>query len=653
MLGLQLSPVIDPWLLLLPLVGLALNRRRKKGGERDESLPETYHILVDASFDGVMVLSSEGHMKWADDNFLDLSGYSGDEILDQHFTSIIDPGDAEKVQQYLTQAVVEAQNFSVRAIDREGSVQVYQVSAIGSDSEDGTEIIIGVRDITEEESVRRRIAFAEKMDLLSRVMTSIGRDLGPIIETLGPLAEMGEDPEIEEMLCHLSDLEKRIELFPRRGIRDGTEISIPELLEQTAEEVRIAAGPHAVDLGFDIDPSPYPVFGDSGQLTEAIRNVITNAVQAAGDTRGEVTVSCSAHSVDRATPRRGYILPPGEYVHITIADTGPGMPIEILEHAFEPLFSTRPGSPLAGLGLAVTYTVVKNHRGYIDMESIVGEGTSVDIFLPRSRVRGRRVVEAAAEAPVEEPPVEEIAEAPIEGPAAAAAVEAASGEAWEAIPAIPEPPAAEADAGAAGAVEEAPEAAEPELKTEAAVEVAAAEIEVVTAAEAGAAAGIEAEEAAAVGSAAAEVEAEEAESEEEEEALNAGEIASLSGHETILIIEEDGEIRGRIEEILEQFGYSALPARNWVEGVDLFKRHGHIIDLVLLNVMVPEMVWVKTLMDLRRAAVDARIGLMGSGEASATMQRYLDMPGISMLAKPVTTAGLMRGVRSSLDAKSS
>jgi len=617
---------------LLPLAGLALGgRRRRRGNETDEKTQEAYHILVDSTFDGIMILSPEGHVTWTDANFLDLTGYAEDEILNQHFTSIIDPGDAEKVQQYLTQVTDEAQTFTVRAIDREGSVQVYQISAVGSEGEEALEIVAGVRDITEEESVRRRIAFTEKMDLLSRVMNTIGRDLGPIIATLSPLVEMGEDPQVEQMLRNLSDLEKRVELFPRRGIRDGAEIGLHDLLDEVVDEVRKERDFVDTELSLKIDDELYPVFGDAGQLTEALRNVLTNAFQAAGENQGEVTVRCNNHTVERAAPRKGYILPTGEYTHITIADTGSGMPAEILDHVFEPLFTTHPGGALAGLGLAVTYTVVKNHRGYIDIESSLGEGTRVDMFLPRSRISPARPEAAPAAA---EETAQKAAPAVTAEPAEAAA-EKDVGETADREPAVEVEPATEAEP--AVEVE-----AEAEVGMEAAGETATeaeqeAEVEPTVEAEVTA----ETEEAA---------ETEPVEEPEPEEELDQAEIATLSGHETILIIEEDGESRSQIEEILEHFGYSALPARNWVEGVDLFKRHGNIIDLVLLNVEVPEMVWVKTLMDLRRADTDARVGLIGSGEVSDTMKRYLDMPGISFLNKPVRTAGLMRGVRSSLDA---
>ncbi|MFC1499451.1 ATP-binding protein, partial [Candidatus Zixiibacteriota bacterium] len=622
--------------LLLPLVGLAIRSRKKKEtGEDDDSLP-AYQLLIESYFDGVLSLDSEGIVTWVDDRFLNLMSCGLEGIEGQPFSNLIDPGDIEKVQQYITQALLQPQNFEVRAIDNCGSVLILELSMVTAIDSDDKEILVGVQDISDADALRKRIAFTEKMDLLSRVMGSINTDLEMILEALTPLAEMGEDARIFEMLKRLSELKRRIELFPRRGIRDGADITIRDLLESAVDSIIKETPDSGGRIEMTIADEMFPIFGDQVQLTEAFRNVLRNACQASDETCGGVQVTCSPLAVDRATPRRGFLLPQGEYIHLIISDTGPGIPREILDHVFEPLFSTRPGTPLAGLGLAVTYTVVKNHRGYIEIESTQSEGTTVEIYIPRSRIRQQVA---------EEPETAEPAAATEEGAVAAApAVEA--GEALvvedqipepveEAIPEIVEPEPATTEEPAETETEEEVETVEP-VEPEPVVEEiqdepaeAASAVEEADVAEAG----VEEEE----------------EEEEEEEILDDTEIASLSGHETILIIEEDNSIRDMIQETITSFGYNGLPARNWVEGVDLFKKHSHLVDLVLLNVLVPEMVWVKTLMDLRRAVPEASVGLMGGDEATETMTRYLAMPGISYIIKPLNTAVLMRGVRNSLD----
>lgn len=595
--------------LALPVIGMAISfRRRKEEGGEEEPLA-AYQLLVESTFDGVLALTTEGQIIWANQRFLDLMGYSAAEVENQPITSLVDPGDAEKVQQYLSQSLDQVQNLEAHAIDKKGSVHILHLVTTVYGKEDEPEIIVGVRDISEEDILQKRIIFLEKMNLLRRVMNSIGGDLGRIMDTLGPLADTGGDPKLTETLERLSDLEHRIDLFPRRGIKDVAEVTIPDLLKEAISSIKDAVPDLSREIHLEIADATFPVFGDADQLSEAIRNVLLNACQAAETTGGDVRVVCRSINVDRATPRRKFILPPGEYIHLAISDTGPGIPPETLDHIFDPLFSTRSGSPLSGLGLAVTYSIIKNHRGFVDMESTLGTGTTVDFFLPRSRIR-----RSIQEAPVDVTPAPAVKAEPVR----AKAVEVVEAEVVETEPPVVIPVEIEEGVVVEAEVETEVEEVEEQAEKEAVVEVG-------------------------------EVAAPEAAAVVEEEELDEAEIASLSGHETILVIEEEPEVRSAILETLGHFGFNALPARNWVEGVDLFKRHAYLVDLILLNVIVPEMVWVKTLMDLRRVAPQARIGLMGSGEASTTMIRYLKMPGIFYLIKPLTTAGLMRGVRSSLD----
>jgi len=596
--------------LALPVIGMAISfRRRKEEGGEEEPLA-AYQLLVESTFDGVLALTTEGQIIWANQRFLDLMGYSAAEVENQPITSLVDPGDAEMVQQYLSQSLDQVQNLETHAIDKKGSVHILHLVTTVYGKEDEPEIIVGVRDISEEDILQKRIIFLEKMNLLSRVMNSIGGDLGRIMDTLGPLADTGGDPKLTETLERLSDLEHRIDLFPRRGIKDVAEVTIPDLLKEAISSIKDAVPDLSHEIHLEIADATFPVFGDADQLSEAIRNVLLNACQAAETTGGDVRVVCRSINVDRATPRPKFILPPGEYIHLAISDTGPGIPPETLDHIFDPLFSTRSGSPLSGLGLAVTYSIIKNHRGFVDMESTLGSGTTVNFFLPRSQIK-----RSIQEAPVDVTPAPAVKAEPVR----AEAVEVVEAEVVETEPPVVIPVEIEEGVVVEAEVETEVEEVEEQAEKEAVVEVG-------------------------------EVAAPEAvETVVEEEELDEAEIASLSGHETILVIEEEPEVRSAILETLGHFGFNALPARNWVEGVDLFKRHAYLVDLILLNVIVPEMVWVKTLMDLRKVAPQARIGLMGGGEASTTMIRYLKMPGIFYLIKPLTTAGLMRGVRSSLD----
>ncbi len=674
LLSAELLPALS---LMIPVVGMAMRSKKKNAGNDEVSSP-AYQMLIDAYFDGVLTLNTEGIITWSDEHFVDLMGCGKDAFEGKPFTALIDPGDTEKVQQYLIQAVSQPQNFEVHAIDDCGSVLILELSMAAPSNDEEDVIFVGVQDISEEDALRKRIAFTEKMDLLSRVMGSINTDLEMILEALIPLGDMGSDPKIHETLRRLSELERRIELFPRRGIRNGADIAIGELLQSAVDSLGAESPEKAGEIELEIAEDLFPVFGDRDQLVEAIRNALRNANQAAGETGGGVTVNCRSLAVDRATPRRGFLLPPGEYIHLDISDKGPGMPREILDHAFEPLFSTRLGTPLAGLGLAVTYTVIKNHRGYIEIDSAPGQGTTVEIFIPRSRIRQQiEQTSTAPEIPDEEAvvelpseAVEEIEAIVEEDPVAEAETSAPAIDTAEVTAPAPsevEVPEAEPDTEpeSEATPEKPAEAVEPpedmpdvpeSVEDEADFPAGMYTVSVIPPAADMPDGPESVEDEAEVPSGPEAVAVisptpEEPEEQEvvEEEVLSDAEIAALSGHETVLIIEENNDSRDLIQESLASFGYSALPARNWVEGLDLFKKHGHLVDLVLLDVLGAEMVWVKTLMDLRRAVPESRVGLMGGDEATETMNRYLEMPGISYLIKPLTVAVLMRGVRQAID----
>jgi PAS domain S-box-containing protein len=684
------SGMVQPLCALLPLLGLAFGRKKKEAKEGDEAveLTEAAHALIESTFDGVIVTDTEGEIKRSDEDFTRLMGFEAEDLDGRAFASLVDPTEAEHVQRYLTQAAESAQDFEVRTIDNSGSVRTLRVTAVPFLHGRELELVVGVTDISAEDSLRRRLIFTEKIDLLSGLMTNIGSDISRAVEVIGPLVKKSANAAASEALERLSDLQERISFFPIRGIRGAGEMSVSDLIDDAIQQATAGTSvriEHLKPFGDGIIP---PVLAEGDQLVEALRQTMRNAIEAVAVSGGTVKVETSLEQVARAIPRRDFILPPGDYVHIAVKDTGPGIPAAMLGFVFDPLFTTRGGRPLAGLGLAVAYGIIKNHRGFIDMESTQGSGTTVDIYLPRSRLSEIRIEEGLPLAAIDEDeeapaPTPTYEPEPIEETAAPDA-----GTAMTAQDLLAEAEAEMADRGefvanetggdkAPRDVEPAPvKTVDPEVPEEVPLEdtVASAQTadapvdpepvkEEEVAAEALIEAAEEAEAEAVDEADAAEVVPEIAPFEDAavtdmdhtiipgvaDEPIPEEEMATLSGHETILIIEEETDSRTQITDALESFGYNALPARNWIEGVNLFKGHAQLIDLVLVNILVPEMVWVKTVIDLQRTMDRVRIGMMGGREFTPTIKHYLEMDGISMLKKPFTTASLLREVRAALD----
>jgi signal transduction histidine kinase len=125
---------------------------------------------------------------------------------------------------------------------------------------------------------------------------------------------------------------------------------------------------HNATIDWDLSRGPLWVMGDSGQLQQALSNIVLNAAQAM-DGRGRLTI-------------RSETAPEENVVRVTISDTGPGISSQDLPHLFEPFFTTKEAGQGTGLGLAISYGIVKRHRGTIDVTSRPGEGARFTVTLP-------------------------------------------------------------------------------------------------------------------------------------------------------------------------------------------------------------------------------------------------------------------------------
>lgn len=151
------------------------------------------------------------------------------------------------------------------------------------------------------------------------------------------------------------------EALPRRPI------SITEIVRNVVKSVESVATQHGVQLRSDIPDDPCTLIGDSVQIQRAVQNVIINAVQAAGETKGSVDVSCT---------RKEF------YVDVRVQDTGAGIPHAQIAKIFDPYFTTKQSKSGTGLGLYITKKVIEDHAGSIKVDSTPDVGTTFTIRLP-------------------------------------------------------------------------------------------------------------------------------------------------------------------------------------------------------------------------------------------------------------------------------
>jgi PAS domain S-box-containing protein len=263
------------------------------------------------------------------------------------------------------------------------------ISAIGAPIRDLDGKVEGAilvfRDISDRVIMEEEMIKTSKIESLSVFAGGIAHDFNNLLTSiLGNISlyritagsEGGKADfidEIEKASRRAKDLTLQLLTFSKGGAPLKQTTSIQNLLRDTAEFA--LSGSH-VKCEFDIANDLLNADVDEGQISQVIHNLVLNACQAMPE-RGTIRIEARNHSEkDGDDPA----LPPGDYILISVIDRGTGMDERIIPNIFDPFFTTKDKG--TGLGLAVTYSIVKKHAGHITVKSRPGEGSTFDVYLP-------------------------------------------------------------------------------------------------------------------------------------------------------------------------------------------------------------------------------------------------------------------------------
>ncbi|MDP3690801.1 MAG: ATP-binding protein [Bradyrhizobium sp.] len=177
-------------------------------------------------------------------------------------------------------------------------------------------------------------------------------------------------------------LTQRLLAFARRQPLDPKPIDVNQTLAGMSDFFRRTLGEN-IDLEVVGGAGLWQVEIDVSQMEAAILNLVVNARDAMSDA-GKLTIETSNSFIDEHYARQHADVQPGQYVLISVSDTGPGMPLSVQEKAFDPFFTTKEPGQGTGLGLSQVYGFVKQSGGHVKIYSEVGEGTTIKIYLPRT-----------------------------------------------------------------------------------------------------------------------------------------------------------------------------------------------------------------------------------------------------------------------------
>ena len=367
---------------------------RKKAEDALRMSEEQHRTIIRAALDGFFLTDSEGRLQEVNDAYCRMSGYSRQELMGMSVTDIATLSPAEIAGRIQKIMLLGEDRFESQHRRKDGSIFDVEIS-IQYRADGNGQFTCFLRDITETKRLQQLESRAQRLETVGRIAGEVAHDfnnlLGPIMAY--PELIRGILPEDHKALKYLSSIENAgsqiaainqdLLTLGRRGHYTVEPLNINSIIKSALRELEPFPETMICETALCEDIMNFR--GGAAQIHRAISNLIHNAKDALNGV-GTLTVRTENYYADDVTVSYGRV-PKGEYVKITISDTGTGIPDDIVQKIFEPFFTTkqtdrRRGS---GLGLSVVDSVIRDHDGYLDLKTDIGQGTSFYLYLPSCR----------------------------------------------------------------------------------------------------------------------------------------------------------------------------------------------------------------------------------------------------------------------------
>ena len=377
----------------------------------DRALRESerrFRLMADLTYDWELWVAPDGSIVYTSPSCQRITGYTPAEITQDPglVMRIIHPEDQERFALHLGRepAPGDAQAIELRIIRRDGEVRWLGHVCQPIYAEDGSWLgwRISNRDITErkraeaaQEELQAQLLQAQKMEAIGRLTAGIAHDFNNLLTVMNGFAELlktslsPDQPSrayADRILSagrRAAELVSKLTAFSRRQAMQMRVLNLNDILANNEAMLRQALG-EDVTVEMLAAPDLWPVKADASQMEQVVFNLVVNARDAMPN-GGWLTIETSNVTFSEARLVRGESMPAGEYVCLMVRDTGCGMSHEVMNHLFEPFYTTKPLGQGTGLGLATVYGIVRQSEGYIDVESAPERGTTFLIYLPRTQ----------------------------------------------------------------------------------------------------------------------------------------------------------------------------------------------------------------------------------------------------------------------------
>ncbi len=406
---------------------------RKQAEQAIAALALRNETLLQTASDGIHVLNDQGQVVEANAAFCRMLGYTRDEGLRLNVADWDVQWSRKELLVRISELIIQPALFETKHRRKDGTVFEAEINCVGVTLEGKNYLYASSRDITarkraekEKAQLELQLRQSQKQEAIGQLAGGIAHDFKNLITAiLGNADLLQEDTPLTpamqlDLLQQISQAGKRASalteqllLFSRREEPVQQNLELNQVVAEMVKLLQRIISEH-IDLQLHYAPQPQPIQADSGMLDQILLNLVVNAHDAM-PTGGKLIIRTAELTLkenapktaltewhgtafqpgqDRPllpspTPSADATTPPesraraGEFTCLSVTDEGCGMTPEVMVHMFEPFFTTKEVGRGTGLGLATVYSIVQQHRGWIEVASQPGQGTTFRIYLPR------------------------------------------------------------------------------------------------------------------------------------------------------------------------------------------------------------------------------------------------------------------------------
>ena len=353
--------------------------------------------LIEASLDPLVTISRGGKITDVNVATEEVTGVARERLIGSDFSDYFT--DPEKARQGFQQVFAEGfgRDYPLAIRHTSGRVTevLYNASVLRNDRGEIEGVFAAARDITELKHLEEQLAQSRKVEVVGRLAGGIAHEFNNLLAIILGNVEIAEEklgPElalskylaaVRKAAGRASGLTRQLLAFSRKQVMQPVVLNLNDTVNEAARMVRRLI-PENIELDLQLAGDLGMVKVDPMQIDQVLMNLVLNARDAMPK-GGRLKISTANVELDGDWQHSAEPVIPGNYVMLSVSDTGMGMDEETIAHVFEPFFTTKGPGEGTGLGLSIIDGIVKQSSGYVWVYSRVGKGTTFKIFLPRVR----------------------------------------------------------------------------------------------------------------------------------------------------------------------------------------------------------------------------------------------------------------------------